>query len=205
MARSVLICTQSSMITINTCFLSRRTILAFFLVAIGFYAAASYGATTLVSVNTTPYDNQMRRIRPILETPGESMRRDLSVRLVNEWIGSLRAIPYGFSRLWKTPSEVDTSPVADCKGKAVALYEKMRSWGATNLRLVIGKRTPSSRSTHTWLEWTTTGGETYVLDPTINWMAYKAERLADDTYVPYYAYAGSRKFRAASVTLLASN
>ncbi len=203
MARSLLVSTQASMITINTRFLSRRTILAFFLVAIGFYAASSYGSGTLITVSTTPYDNQMRRIRPVLETAPEATQQ-LSVRLVNEWIGSLRAIPYGFSQLWKTPSEVDRSPVADCKGKAVALYEKMRACGATNLRLVIGKRSPSSRSTHAWLEWTT-GGETYVLDPTINWMAYRVDRLADNSYVPYYAYAGSRKYRAASATLLAKN
>ena len=51
--------------------------------------------------------------------------------LVNHWIQNLREIPYGFSPVWKTPDEVESAPVADCKGKAVALYEKMHAHGAT--------------------------------------------------------------------------
>ena len=43
---------------------------------------------------------------------------------------------------WKTPNEIAHAPTADCKGKAVALYQRMRENGARNLRLVIGKRTP---------------------------------------------------------------
>ena len=123
---------------------------------------------------------------------------------MNHWIESLRAIPYGFSTQWKTPAEVETAATADCKGKAVALYEKLRSAGASNFRLVIGRRAPSSRSTHAWLEWSTADG-IYVLDPTINWMAYRIDDVGKGRYVPFYAYSGNHKFGAATATLLAKN
>jgi len=146
----------------------------------------------------------MTRIRPILAS-GTNKEQNLSFALVNHWIGDLRAIPYGFSTEWKTPDEVQTAAVADCKGKAVALYKAMHSRGAENVRLVIGKRVWTSRKTHAWLEWTTANG-TYILDPTINWSAFRAERSGRSSYIPFYAYVGAKKFRAAKSTgLLAGN
>ena len=158
----------------------------------------------MLSVPATPYDRQMSRIQPILTSTSDSAKESLSLSLVNQWIQGLREIPYGFSPQWKTPAEVATAPAADCKGKAVALYEKMQSHGAHNVRLVIGKRTPMSRKTHAWLEWNT-DGNTYVLDPTINWSAYRAEQLASNTYRPLYAYSGSRKYRSVEAALVARN
>ncbi len=105
---------------------------------------------------------------------------------------------------WKTPAEVESGAPADCKGKAVALYERMHAHGANNIRLVIGKRTATSRVTHAWISWET-GDGTYVLDPTINWTAFRAEEVGNRNYIPYYAYAGNQKYRAASVTLYARN
>jgi len=146
----------------------------------------------------------MTRIRPILSATAHK-EQGLSFALVNHWIGDLRAIPYGFSMEWKTPDEVQSSASADCKGKAVALYNAMHSRGADNIRLVIGKRLWTSRKTHAWLEWTTVAG-TYILDPTINWSAFRAERSGRNSYIPLYAYAGGKKFRASSAnTLLAKN
>jgi predicted transglutaminase-like cysteine proteinase len=157
-----------------------------------------------LNVDSTPYDRQMTRIRPVLFTKGEAHKANLSMAVVNHWIEDLRAIPYGFSPQWKTPSEVETGPAADCKGKAVALYSRMQANGAENIRLVIGKRTSSSRKTHAWLEWTTDSG-TYVLDPTILWSACRADRVGNRAYLPLYAYAGPRKYRAASTALYAKN
>jgi hypothetical protein len=77
----------------------------------------------------------------------------------------------------------------------------MRENGARNLRLVIGKRTPVSRRTHTWVEWTS-ASVTFVLDPTINWVAQAVNEIPENSYVPYYAFAGSRKYRAAAATSL---
>jgi hypothetical protein len=74
------------------------------------------------------------------------------------------------------------------------LYQLMRGQGATNVRLVIGKRTPGSGLTHTWLEWTIQSA-TYVLDPTFNWSACSIRQIPSNFYVPYYAYAGARKYR----------
>ena len=165
---------------------------------------SSFATSLYVNVPATPYDRQMTRIRPILFSKSSAQHEDLSLALVNHWIQDLRAIPYGYSVEWKTPQEVETGAAADCKGKAVALYEMMRSRGAEDIRLVIGKRSIMSRKTHAWLEWTTTG-HTYLLDPTINWRACSADRLGGTSYIPLYAYAGAKKFRAAPAGLFAKN
>ena len=162
---------------------------------------SAFAQSNYISVSSTPYDRQMTRIRPILASPARHKEKNISVALVNHWIGDLRAIPYGFSMDWKTPEEVQSGMFADCKGKAVALYNAMRSRGARDVRLVIGKRLPTSRKTHAWLEWST-AGDTYVLDPTINWAACRADRLGRSAYIPLYAYAGGQKFRAARTSTL---
>ena len=143
----------------------------------------------------------MARIQPVLNAPTSVQHSVLPLSLVNQWIGELRAIPYSYSMEWKMPNEIAHAPNADCKGKAVALYQRMRENGARNLRLVIGKRTPVSRSTHTWVEWTS-ASVTFVLDPTINWVAQAVNEIPENSYVPYYAYAGCRKYRAAATTSL---
>ena len=167
-------------------------------------SVSCFAQSALLSVNSTPYDRQMTRIQPVLFAKSNAHQGNLSITLVNKWIGDLRSIPYGFSPEWKTPAEVQTAPVADCKGKAVALYDKMQLCGAQNIRLIIGKRTSMSRKTHAWLEWTIEGN-TYVLDPTINWAAFRVNDLGARSYIPLYAYAGAHKYRAAAATLYAKN
>lgn len=174
------------------------------LALIGFSCVSCYSESLLVTVKSTPYDRQMSRIRPVLVADTHNGRGQVSLRLVNQWLGGLRSIPYGFTAVWKTPSETQSGEPADCKAKAVALYERMKENGATDVRLVIGRRTSTSRSTHAWVEWETDGGN-YVLDPTINWMAYRSSDLGSRAYVPYYAFAGNRKYRAAQPTLIAQN
>jgi hypothetical protein len=167
-------------------------------------SVSCFAQSVFLSVNSTPYDRQMTRIQPVLFSKANAHKRDLSLTLVNQWMGGLRNIPYGFSPEWKTPDEVQTGSVADCKGKAVALYEKMHLCGAQNVRLVIGKRASTSRKTHAWLEWTA-DGDTYVLDPTFNWGACRVNEMGVRGYIPLYAYAGARKYRAAGATLYAKN
>jgi hypothetical protein len=163
-----------------------------------------FAESLFLNVSSTPYDKQMTRIQPVLWARSSVPKQNLSLAMVNRWIQDLRSIPYGFNPEWKTPAEVEAAPVADCKGKAVALYQKMHSSGAQNLRLVIGKRARTSRKTHAWLEWNTEAG-TYVLDPTINWAAYRVDEVGSGAYLPFYAYSGTRKYRAATATLLAKN
>ena len=176
-----------------------------FLTAVLFSIAApsSFADALLFTVKTTPYDKQMARIRPVLLAPSRTSSNRVSLNIVNQWMGDLRSIPYGFTAMWKTPAEAQSGAPADCKAKAIALYEKMQANGATNVRLVIGKRTSSSRQTHAWLAWDTQNGN-YVLDPTFNWTACTARQAGKRNYQPLYAYAGKRKFRAAS-TLVAQN
>lgn len=165
--------------------------------------ASSFADALMFAVNATPYDNQMSRIRPVLASGNAAGGTHVSITLVNAWMADLRSIPYGFTRVWKTPAETQSGAPADCKAKAVALYEKMTSRGAKNVRLVIGRRTPMSRSTHAWLSWETNEGS-FVLDPTFNYSAAKTTQVGNSNYVPLYAYAGSRKYRAAS-DLVAQN
>jgi hypothetical protein len=165
-------------------------------------AATSFADALLLTVKATPYDNQMSRIRPVLTTAGAATDRT-SLAVVNEWMTDLREIPYQYHLVWKTPSEVESREASDCKGKAVALYRRMKENGASNVRLVIGKRAPTSRMTHAWLEWETSNGS-YMLDPTFNYTATRSENVGKRSYVPLYAYAGAKKFRAASA-LVAQN
>lgn len=181
-----------------------RRIFIVILALIGLSCATAYSEPILISVKSTPYDRQMTRIRPILTADSHAQHGQVSLRLVNQWVGSLRSIPYGYTMEWKTPEETQSGAPADCKAKAVALYERMKENGATDVRLVIGKRSTTSRSTHAWLEWNCEGTN-YVLDPTINWMAYRSSDLGSRAYVPYYAFAGQRKYRATSATLVAQN
>lgn len=177
----------------------------FLLAAIGFSCLSCFGQSVLLSVKNTPYDKQMSRIRPVLMAEDRHGGGEkISLGTVNYWIGDLRSIPYGFTKKWKTPAETQSGAPADCKAKSVALYERMQAHGATNLRLVIGKRAPTSRSTHAWVEWETDTG-TYVLDPTINWRAYRGREVGSRSYIPFYAFEGARKFRAAPTMLVAQN
>jgi hypothetical protein len=181
-----------------------RKIFLFLVGLICLCSVSCFAESVFFNVSSTPYDRQMNRVQPVLFAKPSTHKQDLSLALVNHWIQDLRGIPYGFSPEWKTPAEVEAAPVADCKGKAVALYQKMHSSGAQNVRLVIGKRTRTSRKTHAWLEWNTEAG-TYVLDPTINWTACRADEVGNGAYLPLYAYAGARKYRATTATLLAKN
>jgi len=177
------------------------------LVIAGFICLASlpcFAQPVYVDVSSTPYDKQMARIHSVLISKAKADKQGLSLGLVNHWIEDLRAIPYGFSMEWKMPAEVESGGLADCKGKAIALYDMMHSRGEENVRLVIGRRMSTSRKTHAWLEWGTADG-TYVLDPTINWAACRADRLGNGCYIPLYAYAGTRKYRAATATLYAKS
>jgi len=181
-----------------------RRFFFFFLAAIGLSCVSCFGQSILLAVKTTPYDKQMSRIRLVLTADFPDGGDKVSLGMVNRWIGDLRSIPYGFTKEWKTPTETQFSSSADCKAKAVALYGRMQMHGATNLRLIIGKRTATSRSTHAWLEWDTPNG-TYVLDPTINWRACPGRDLGRHSYIPLYAFEGTRKFRVVPTTLMAQN
>src|ERR1041385_6933840 len=107
------------------------------------------------TVKSTPYDRQMNRIQPVLSSKPATPSRDLCLKTVNQWIGDLREIPYGFSAAWKTTAEVGAEPVADCKGKAVVMYQRMLAHGAENIRMDIGRRSLMSPRTHAWLGRTT--------------------------------------------------
>ena len=170
---------------------------------LGLVSSSALADALLFTVDSTPYDRQMSRIRPVLTAPANTSGSQVSMTIVNQWMADLRSIPYGFTMFWKTPAEAQSGAPADCKAKAVALYEKMRANGVTNVRLVIGKRTTTSRQTHAWLVWDTEGGS-YVLDPTFNWAACTAAQVGKRNYQALYAYAGNKKFRAASA-LVAQN
>jgi hypothetical protein len=159
--------------------------------------------SSFFEVHSTPYDHQMQRIAPSLTTPSAYAIYRPSLNAVNEWMSELRAMPYRYSRLWQTPYEVEAAKAADCKGKALVLYDRMLLNGATNLRFVIGKRWAGDPLTHAWLEWQTRIG-TLLLDPTFNWNA--AIKLRNrQTYIAFYGYAGRHKYQAADLALANRN
>lgn len=180
-----------------------KRILLLTAVILSFAASSSFADALFLAVKATPYDRQMARIRSVLTTPRSSSSNTLSLNVVNRWMGDLRSIPYGYTTFWKTPVEARSGAPADCKAKSVALYEMMRANGATNVQLIIGKRTPNSRRTHAWLAWNTRN-ESYVLDPTFNWIAFTTKQVGKKNYQPSFAYAGAKKFRAA-LPLIAQN
>ena len=168
------------------------------------FGSTSFGfaQTGFFEVVYTPYDHQMARIQPVLTSPPHYAANRISLALVNGWMIDLRGMPYRYSHQWRTPFEVEIAKTADCKGKALVLYDRMQLYGATNLRFVIGKRRTTDSLTHAWLEWDTTGG-TLLLDPTFNWTA--SFKTPDQwSYVAFYSYAGSHKYQAAG-SLLARN
>ena len=141
----------------------------------------------------------MLRVEATLASASGYSLDGLSFSLVNEWMIELRGMPYRYSKEWQTPAEVAAARTADCKGKAVALYDRMQLNGATNLRLVIGKRRANDSLTHAWLEWDTEIG-TVLLDPTFNWTA--AIKVQDRrSYIPFYGYEGARKYQAGDALL----
>src|SRR5258708_33958960 len=62
---------------------------------------SAFAQSSYVTVNSTPYDRQMTRIRPILASSAGHKEQNLSFALVNNWIGDRRAFPYGFSMVLK--------------------------------------------------------------------------------------------------------
>lgn len=171
----------------------------FLVVALG-STSVGLAQSTFVEVDSTPYDKQMARVQPTLTAPSGYMFDEISFALVNEWMIELRAMPYRYSREWQTPSEVEAARVADCKGKALVLYDRMQLNGAANVRFVIGKRRASDSVTHAWLEWETEIG-IVLLDPTFNWIA--TIKMSDPrSYVAFYGYEGAHKYQVANSLLV---
>ena len=160
-----------------------------------FNSTSCFAQPIFLTVANTPYDHQMIPVSRVLNSPAGHLAGQTSLTTINQWIINLRAIPYQYSRQWKTPAEVSSALVADCKGKAVTLYAKMRANGATHVLFIIGKHQVADLKTHAWLEWNTTSG-TYVLDPTFNSAVERTEEHDPATYIARYAYNGSRKYRA---------
>lgn len=162
---------------------------------LGLSAASCLAQPLFYTVASTPYDRQMSAISPVLNFPAGTPAGRTSLTTLNQWMTSLRAIPYRYSLQWKTPAQVNSDVAADCKGKAILLYAMLRANGATRVRFVIGKHHAADSRTHAWLEWDTTHG-TLLLDPTFNSAVQRVEEHDPATYVPHFAYNGSQKYRA---------
>jgi hypothetical protein len=170
---------------------------------IGVTAASCFGQPMFFSVPSTPYDHQMMPISSTLLTSGHPSSGVISLGTINTWMTQLRSMPYRYSPRWKTPREVTAATAADCKGKAVVIYERLRAIGARHVRFVIGKHKPSDLRTHAWVEWTTTEGN-YVLDPTFN-RSVQRQAAFDSMYIPDYAYDGAHKYRAIDAPIITQN
>jgi hypothetical protein len=191
------------MVLISLPSLCLKKFLSSFAVCLGFTSVCCSAQPIFFAVKSTPYDRQMARVRPVLSCVASHPAGGIPLATVNQWMNKLRGIPYRYSQLWQTPSEVDAARAADCKGKAVTLYKIMQAMGATNVRLVIGRHRVHDWRTHAWLEWETADGN-YLLDPTLRWVAAKNTQNRF-SYVPLYGYEGEHKYRAFDVTLVTQN
>jgi hypothetical protein len=178
----------------------RRKCLAAIVASLCLASAHGFAEPIFFPVESTPYDNQMARVQPVLVSICGAPADAVSLTTINQWVDALRRLPYRYSKQWQTPFEVNMTRAGDCKGKALALYEVMQSMGVTDVRLVIGRHRAGDWFTHAWLEWETVEG-TYVLDPTFNWHAIRAERNSAK-YVPLYAYEGAQRYRAINANLV---
>lgn len=172
---------------------------------IALISVSCFGRPALLPVQSTPYDRQMTRVYPILGARKDRRSQTpVSLDEVNGWMSQLRAIPYQFTRYWKTPTEVDSGQAADCKAKAIALYAQLRRCGAQGVRMLIGKRHIYDMNTHAWVEWDTSIG-CFTLDPTFNAVAIRTSELDPMMYVALYAYDGEHKYRAGRSGVAAPN
>jgi hypothetical protein len=169
--------------------------LVFLAACLGSNVRTASAEPIFLPVASTPYDHQMSPISPVLNSSTGHLAGRTSLATINQWITSLRAIPYKYSPQWKTPAQVNADVAADCKGKAILLYAILRANGAMHIRFVIGKHRFADMRTHAWLEWDTTSG-TYLLDPTFNRAVERVTERDPATYIPHYAYNGSYKYRA---------
>jgi hypothetical protein len=184
--------------------LSQKRTAAVLIVFSTVVSISCFGQPTFSPVRSTPYDRQMIRVHPILSSPNEKSPGPLALGAVNEWMTQLRAIPYQFTRYWKTPAEVNFGQTADCKGKAIALYAQLRRRGAQRVRILIGKRHIYDVNTHAWVQWETAAGS-YTLDPTFSAAAVRTTELDPTTYVAFYAFDDQGKYRAGRSNLIAPN
>ena len=164
------------------------------LAGLAFSASECLADTVYSPLSSTPYDRQMIPSLPILQTRVGRGGGETSFETVNRWMLELRIIPYEYSIPWRTPAELASAAVTDCKGKSALLYAKMRANGQRQIYFVIGRRRAVDLTTHAWLEWRTNRG-TYVLDPTYRETALRVRALDPATYIPQYAYDGIRKYR----------
>jgi hypothetical protein len=93
---------------------------------LGLGAASCLAQSNFLTVASTPYDRQMAPISPVLTSPAGPLAGRASLTTINQWMSGLRAIPYQYSPQWKTPAQVNSEVVADCKGKAILLYAILR-------------------------------------------------------------------------------
>jgi hypothetical protein len=166
-----------------------------------FTSVGSFAQPALIDVESTPYDTQMARVQPVLAAMPAQVPGSISLTTVNQWMRQLRRLRYRYSSRWQTPEEVRAARCADCKGKAIALYQLMQSIGAANVCFVIGRHHAGDWFTHAWLQWETAKG-TFILDPTFSGHVVRAEEHSSSKYIPLYVYEGMLRYRAVNAALI---
>src|SRR3979411_1466034 len=81
---------------------------------VGFTSVCCFAQPMFLPVESTPYDNQMTLVQPVLSYISYGVEDMVSMMIVNRWITKLRRIPYRYSRQWETPFEVNVARAADC-------------------------------------------------------------------------------------------
>src|ERR1700730_2159855 len=63
---------------------------------IGFTSVCCFAQPMFLPVESTPYDNQMTRVQPVLSSVSDLAEDQVSLMVVNQWITKLRRIPYRY-------------------------------------------------------------------------------------------------------------
>ena len=95
-----------------------------FLVLITVTAAGAFAEPIWMDVDSTPYDRQMARVRPVLASVAGETPETVQLAIVAQWMSRIRRLHYRYSREWQTPSEVMSSKTM--KEKSILTHSKMR-------------------------------------------------------------------------------
>lgn len=156
-------------------------------------------------ISNTPYDGQMERIIPVLQSstpsPKLPLRTDEAfLEEIQPLIRDIFRIQYRKTPAWLKPEEVRVRKTADCKAKALLLFSELRSRGvpSSELTLAIGSRRSISTRTHVWIIWKRDSTEEMILDPTFYDRAWKSSEFHTGDYQAQYLYCQDQKFKVLS-------
>jgi len=144
-------------------------------------------------VAATPFDFYLAPFHEVASA--RTSDREFTTREMEKWARRAHRIAYEHTgdHVWKSPEQVEQTSTGDCKEKALWLFSRLKSSGASSLEMVIGKRHLSDANFHAWII-VHHQGRTYLLDPAARGSVWETSDFEWDEYVPSFSYDGRRSF-----------